>query len=109
LRIAPQPDATAKGAPGCLYAPGALAKGCLGNEAQNHGELIFSKNFYLPGAFSLQDTRDNGAPISPITRFQVRIAEPGRAGAMATECSPIQPHTSGLACFRNRFGVRLSG
>jgi hypothetical protein len=39
----------------------------------------------------------------------VRIAEPGRAGAMATECSPIQPHTSGLACFRNRFGVRLSG
>ena len=36
-----------------FQAPGALAKGRLGNEAENYGELIFSKNFYLPSAFSL--------------------------------------------------------
>ena len=36
-----------------FQAPGALAKGRLGNEAENYGELTIGKNFYLPGAFSL--------------------------------------------------------
>ena len=36
-----------------FQAPGALAKGRLGNEAENYGELTIGKSFYLPGAFSL--------------------------------------------------------
>jgi maltoporin len=69
-----------------FQAPGALAKGRLGNEAENYGELIFSKNFYLPGAFSLRSSRDNGMPSDPIARFQVRLSmfDPYQAYADAT-------------------------
>jgi maltoporin len=57
-----------------FQAPGALAKGRLGNEAENYGELVVSKNFYLPGAFSL--TRNSaGAPdTGTVASFQVRIS-----------------------------------
>jgi maltoporin len=56
-------------------APGALAKGRLGNEAENYGELIFGKNFYLPGAFSLnRGPRANGTSSEPIARVQVRLS-----------------------------------
>ena len=41
--------------------PGAFAKGRLGNEAENYGEFIFSKNFYLPGAFALKRMPAGGA------------------------------------------------
>jgi maltoporin len=58
-----------------FQAPGALAKGRLGNEAENYGELIIGKNFYLPGAFSLgQGPRANGGSSEPIARFQVRLS-----------------------------------
>jgi maltoporin len=70
-------------------APGALAKGRLGNEAENYGELIFSKNFYLPGKFSLQPSRGDGTPSGPIARFQARLSmyDPYQAYADATATS----------------------
>ena len=58
-----------------FLAPGALAKGRLGNEAENYGELTISKNFYLPGAFSLSPaSRTGGISPAPIGRFQVRVS-----------------------------------
>jgi maltoporin len=57
-----------------FQAPGALAKGRLGNEAENYGELIFSKNFYLPGAFSLSRNSGNGVATGTIASFQVRLS-----------------------------------
>jgi maltoporin len=57
-----------------FQAPGALAKGRLGNEAENYGELIFSKNFYLPTAFSLGRNAAGGASTAPIGSFQVRLS-----------------------------------
>jgi maltoporin len=57
-----------------FQAPGALAKGRLGNEAENYGELIFSKNFYLPGAFSLSRNPAGGASSEPIASVQVRLS-----------------------------------
>jgi maltoporin len=58
-----------------FQAPGALAKGRLGNEAENYGELTIGKNFYLPGAFSLsRSPRANGVPSAPIARVQVRLS-----------------------------------
>lgn len=57
-----------------FQAPGALAKGRLGNEPENYGELTISKNFYLPGAFSLSRNSAGGAPSGPIGRFQVRMS-----------------------------------
>jgi len=55
-------------------APGTLAKGRLGNEAENYGELIFSKNFYLPGAFSLSRNAAGGASATPTGEFVVRLS-----------------------------------
>jgi maltoporin len=57
-----------------FQAPGTLAKGRLGNEAENYGELIFSKSFYLPGAFSLSRNSVGGPATGPIASFQARIS-----------------------------------
>lgn len=58
-----------------FQAPGALAKGRLGNEPENYGEITIGKNFYLPEAFALNRTpRANGASSVPIGRFQVRLS-----------------------------------
>ena len=58
-----------------FQAPGALAKGRLGNEAENYGELAISKNFYLPGAFALKQTSaSNPDPSVPVAAFTVRIS-----------------------------------
>ena len=57
-----------------FQAPGALAKGRLGNEPENYGELTFSKNFYLPGAFSLSRNSTGPQPTGPIASFQVRLS-----------------------------------
>ena len=38
-----------------FIAPGALAKYRLGNEAENFGEIILGKNFFMPGAFGFDD------------------------------------------------------
>ncbi len=58
-----------------FQAPGALAKGRLGNEAENYGELIVGKNFYLPGAFSLtRGPQANGVSSQPVGRFQMRMS-----------------------------------
>ena len=57
-----------------FQAPGALAKGRLGNEAENYGELTLSKNFYLPEAFSLSRNSAGGSATRPIASFQVRLS-----------------------------------
>lgn len=58
-----------------FMAPGALAKGRLGNEGENYGELVFGKNFYLPGVFSLDGgARADGTPADPIARCQIRLS-----------------------------------
>jgi len=76
-----------------FQAPGALAKGRLGNEAENYGELIISKNFYLPGAFSLSlKPRVDGTPAEPIGRFQVRL-------------SMYNPYTNYLDSSATQFGL----
>ena len=56
-------------------APGAASKYRLGNEAENYGELILSKNFYLPGIFSLDAGERAGSPLhGPIARVQLRLS-----------------------------------
>lgn len=56
-------------------APGALSKYRLGNEAENYGELIFGKNWYVPGLFSLDPKQRPGEqPSGPIARTQVRLS-----------------------------------
>ncbi len=58
-----------------FQAPGALAKGRLGNEAENYGEIAITKNFYLPGAFALKQTSASSpAPSVPVAGFTVRIS-----------------------------------
>jgi maltoporin len=58
-----------------FQAPGALAKYRLGNEAENYGELIFGKNFYVPGMFSLDPKlRPDETPDGPIARVQLRLS-----------------------------------
>jgi len=58
-----------------FQAPGAMAKGRLGNEAENYGELAIGKNFYLPGAFSLsRNLGADGTLSKPIGRVQVRLS-----------------------------------
>src|SRR6478609_4022561 len=76
-----------------FQAPGALAKGRLGNEAENYGELIVGKNFYLPGAFSLnRSPRANGTSSEPIARVQVRL-------------SMYNPYTNYLVSNATQFGL----
>jgi maltoporin len=58
-----------------FQAPGALAKGRLGNEAENYGEIAIGKNFYLPEAFSLnRSPRLDGSSSQPVARVLVRIS-----------------------------------
>jgi len=76
-----------------FQAPGALAKGRLGNEAENYGELIFGKNFYLPGAFSLnRSPRADGTTSEPVARVQVRL-------------SMYNPYTNYLVSSATQFGL----
>jgi maltoporin len=74
-----------------FQAPGALAKGRLGNEAENYGEVAIGKNFYLPGVFSLI-RRANRASSQPIGRVQVRI-------------SMYNPYTNYLVSSSTQFGL----
>jgi len=63
-----------------FQAPGALAKGRLGNEAENYGELIFGKNFYLPGALSLnRSPRPSGTTSEHTARVPVPISTYSRS------------------------------
>ena len=57
-----------------FQAPGALAKGRLGNEAENYGELSFSKNFYLPGAFSLSRNSAGDSATAPVGYFRLTLS-----------------------------------
>jgi maltoporin len=57
-----------------FQAPGALAKGRLGNEAENYGELSFSKNFYLPGAFSLSRNSVGDGATAPVGYFRLTLS-----------------------------------
>jgi maltoporin len=76
-----------------FQAPGALAKGRLGNEAENYGEVTIGKNFYLPGVFSLlRGPRTNQVSSQPIGRFQVRL-------------SMYNPYTNYLVSSSTQFGL----
>jgi maltoporin len=58
-----------------FQAPGAASKYRLGNEAENYGELILGKNFYVPGLFSLDTGQDPDGPLKgPIARVQLRLS-----------------------------------
>lgn len=58
-----------------FQAPGAVSKYRLGNEAETYGELIFGKNFYLPGVFSGDGpAQPGGAWEGPIARVQLRMS-----------------------------------
>ena len=60
-----------------FQAPGTLAKYRLGNEAENYGELIFGKNWWVPGTFSTAappPERADGTPDGPIARVQLRMS-----------------------------------
>jgi maltoporin len=58
-----------------FQAPGALAKYRLGNEAENYGELVFGKNWYVPGLFALDpQQRPDSTPAGPIAHAQVRLS-----------------------------------
>jgi maltoporin len=58
-----------------FQAPGALAKYRLGNEAENYGELVFGKNFYVPGMFAVDPKlRPDQTPDGPIARVQLRMS-----------------------------------
>jgi maltoporin len=57
-----------------FQAPGALAKGRLGNEPENYGELTVAKNFFLPGAFSLGRNAAGGPSAQPVASFRVTMS-----------------------------------
>ena len=58
-----------------FQAPGAFSKYRLGNEAENYGELMFGKNFYVPNLFSLDpQVRPDGTPTGPIARVETMIS-----------------------------------
>jgi maltoporin len=58
-----------------FQAPGAFSKYRLGNEAENYGELMFGKNFYVPNLFSLDpQLRPDGTPAGPIARVETMIS-----------------------------------
>ncbi len=64
-----------KGGPMAAFqAPGAATKYRLGNEAENYGELILGKNFYLPGLFKLDGALPSDGLKGPIARVQVRLS-----------------------------------
>jgi maltoporin len=58
-----------------FQAPGAVTKYRLGNEAENYGELIIGKNFYVPGLFNLDGAEPSSSALKgPIARVQVRVS-----------------------------------
>jgi maltoporin len=58
-----------------FQAPGAFAKYRLGNEAENYAELVFGKDWYAAGQFSLDSqARPDAAPSGPVARTQIRLA-----------------------------------
>jgi maltoporin len=59
-----------------FQAPGAATKYRLGNEAENYGELILSKNIYLKGLFDLDEEgmRTRTSLEGPIARIQLRVS-----------------------------------
>jgi maltoporin len=58
-----------------FQAPGALSKYRLGNEAENYGEFMFAKDFYVPKLFSLDsEQRPDGTPTGPIARVETMIS-----------------------------------
>jgi maltoporin len=59
-----------------FQAPGAASKYRLGNEAENYGELILSKNMYVKGLFGLdeQGMRTRASLSGPIARIQLRLS-----------------------------------
>lgn len=58
-----------------FQAPSAGAKYRLGNEAENYGELVLGKSWYVPDLFSMDATeRPDGTPAGPIARAQFRIS-----------------------------------
>jgi maltoporin len=58
-----------------FQAPGAFSKYRLGNEAENYGEIMFGKNFYVPNLFSLEpQVRPDGTPTGPIARVETMIS-----------------------------------
>ena len=57
-----------------FQAPGAPTKYRLGNEPDSYAELTLSKNYYLPGAFDLdQGLQSDGTLKGPIAHGQVRF------------------------------------
>jgi maltoporin len=65
-----------KGGPMVTFqAPGAASKYRLGNEAETYGELIMSKNIYLPGTFDLGEGEHTGGVLNgPVARVQLRLS-----------------------------------
>jgi maltoporin len=66
-----------KGGPQPAFqAPGAFSKYRLGNEAENYGELMVGKNWYVPDLTSpaAEAPRADGTPAGPVARTQVRVA-----------------------------------
>jgi maltoporin len=58
-----------------FQAPGALSKYRLGNEAENYGEIMFGKNFYVPNLFGLDaGERPDRTPTGPIARVETMIS-----------------------------------
>lgn len=58
-----------------FQAPGAGAKYRLGNEPETYAELILSKNYYLPGAFNVDESlNSDGTLKGPIAHAQVRLS-----------------------------------
>jgi maltoporin len=58
-----------------FQAPGAFSKYRLGNEAENYGEIMFAKDFYVPHLFSLDpQLRPDGTPTGPIARVETMIS-----------------------------------
>jgi maltoporin len=58
-----------------FQAPGAFAKYRLGNEAEDYGELMLGKNWYVPDLFSEEpEARPDGTPTGPIARTQIRVS-----------------------------------
>jgi maltoporin len=58
-----------------FQAPGAAAKYRLGNEAENYGELIMGKSWYVPDMFAMDaNERADGTPAGPVARAQFRVS-----------------------------------
>jgi maltoporin len=57
-----------------FQAPGALTKYRLGNEAEQYGELILGKSWYLPDTFKPAGGAGDEASGGPMARFQMRLS-----------------------------------